>query len=416
MPAAPNQREFALDVVRRLRAAGHEALWAGGCVRDSLLGAPPKDYDVATSARPDAVRELFGPRRTLAIGASFGVITVLGGKPLEPIEVATFRTDGVYRDGRRPQSVAYSDAQHDAQRRDFTINGLFYDPLSEQVVDYVGGVADLEARLVRAIGDPARRFAEDKLRMLRAVRFTAALEFELDPQTLAAIRAMAGEVQAVSAERIGGELRRILAHRSRLRGVSLLAEAALLAPVLPEVGEHADRGDDAWHASLARLSRLAAEASFPLALACLVAGLVEPERAGRLGRRLRLSNREIDHAVWLVRQLPALREAALLPWPRLQRLLAHEHGRELVELAAADAATDDPGIARCRAVLAEPPSQWNPPPVVTGDDLIAAGIGAGRHFAELLEHLRDEQLEGRAATREAALAAARAWLQGRGRG
>jgi poly(A) polymerase len=219
MAAEKSQREFALDVVKRLRDAGHNALWAGGCVRDQLLGLSPKDYDVATSALPDAVRDLFGRRRTLAVGASFGVITVLGGKPLEPIEVATFRTDGDYRDGRRPESVAFTDAEHDAQRRDFTINGLFYDPLEERVVDYVGGVADIEARVVRAIGDPRRRFGEDKLRMLRAVRFAATYGFALDPDTLAAIRDMAAGVTAVSGERIGGELRRVLTHRLRRRGV-----------------------------------------------------------------------------------------------------------------------------------------------------------------------------------------------------
>ncbi len=148
------QRDFARNVVEQLRTAGHAAFWAGGCVRDELLGIDPKDYDVATSALPDQIRELFGRRRTLAIGAAFGVISVLGGRERGAVEVATFRTDGEYHDGRRPASVEFTDAQHDAQRRDFTINGLFFDPIDQRVVDYVGGVADLEARVVRAIGDP----------------------------------------------------------------------------------------------------------------------------------------------------------------------------------------------------------------------------------------------------------------------
>ena len=176
-------RDFAVDVVTRLREGGYEALWAGGCVRDRLLGREPKDYDVATSARPEQVRELVGKRRTLAIGAAFGVIAVLAERGQAPIEVATFRTDGVYRDGRHPESVAFSDAEHDAQRRDFTINGLFFDPLTEQVVDYVGGQADLSAGIVRAIGDPARRFTEDKLRLLRAVRFATTFGFAIEPVT-----------------------------------------------------------------------------------------------------------------------------------------------------------------------------------------------------------------------------------------
>lgn len=408
MPAADSQREFALDVVKCLRDAGHEALWAGGCVRDQLLGRTPKDYDVATSALPDAVRDLFGRRRTLAVGASFGVIAVLGGRPLHPIDVATFRTDGVYRDGRRPESVAFTDAEHDAQRRDFTINGLFFDPLAERVVDYVGGQADLAARVIRAIGDPRRRFAEDKLRLLRAVRFAATYDFAIDAATLAAVRDMADEVTAVSAERIAAELRRMLSHGSRRRGVELLAEADLLRPLLPELAAHAAVNDALWQSALARLERLI-EADFPLALAALLAGAVDEAAARHLGRRLKLSNKEIDRASWLVKQLPAMGDAAALPWPKLQRLLAHDGGADLVALAAAALPADDAGLARCRAELARPADQWNPPPLVTGDDLVAHGLAPGRHFAELLERLRDEQLEGRLRTRDEALAAARRW-------
>jgi poly(A) polymerase len=408
------QREFALDVVRRLRDAGHDALWAGGCVRDQLLGRTPKDYDVATSARPDAVRELFGRRRTLAIGASFGVISVLAPKPLTQIDVATFRTDGEYADGRRPDSVTFTDAEHDAQRRDFTINGLFFDPIAEQVVDYVGGLADIAARLVRAIGDPRRRFAEDKLRMLRAVRFAATYDFALDPGTLDAIRAMAAEVAVVSRERIAAELRRMLAHASRRRGVELLAEADLLQPILPALAAQAAANDEAWQASLARVGRLT-DAEFPLALAAWLTGLVDADGVRALGRGLKLSNKEIDRTAWLVKHAPLLAEAADAAWPRLQRLLAHEGGADIVAFAAASLPENDAGLARVRSQMARPREEWNPPPLVTGDDLLAHGIRAGRLFAELLEHLRDEQLDGRLATREEAIATARQWIADRTR-
>src|SRR3954447_24762852 len=207
MPDPARQRDFALEIAQKLRAAGFEALWAGGCVRDELLGLTPKDYDVATSATPEQIRDLFGHRRTLPIGAAFGVITVLGPRTAGQIEGATFRTDAAYSDGRHPDSVTFSTAEHDAQRRDFTINGLFYDPVAEKVVDYVGGQEDLKARILRAIGNPRLRLSEDKLRMLRAVRFAAAFNFQIDPGTLLAIQEMAPQIGTVSGERIGAEIR-----------------------------------------------------------------------------------------------------------------------------------------------------------------------------------------------------------------
>lgn len=403
------QREFAIDVVRQLRDAGHEALWAGGCVRDQLLGLPPKDYDVATSARPDEVRELFGRRRTLAIGAAFGVISILARKPLDPIEVATFRTDGDYRDGRRPESVAFSDARHDAERRDFTVNGLFYDPLADEVVDYVGGVADLEARVLRAIGNPLKRFGEDKLRLLRAVRFAAAYDLALEDGTLHAVQVMAEEVSQVSGERIGAELRRIVSHASRARGVALLAEAGLLPPILPELAPHAAANDGLWEAALVRLEQLPA-ASPPLGLAAMFYGMIAAPQVRDVGRRLRLSNKEIERIGWLLEQLPVMLEAASLPWPRLQRLLIHDGRDDLLALLAAMRPADDAGLARCRAQLQRPAEELNPPPLVTGDDLIREGVHAGRRFASLLEFLRDQQLEREILTAEEAVAAARRWL------
>jgi tRNA nucleotidyltransferase/poly(A) polymerase len=400
------QREFALEVVERLRAAGHEALWAGGCVRDQLLGREPKDYDVATSALPGEDRQLFGERRTLAIGAAFGVISLKARKPLTPIDVVTFRSDGDYRDGRRPESVAFTDARHDAQRRDFTINGLFFDPVEGCVVDYVGGQADLAARVLRAIGEPAQRFAEDKLRLLRAVRFAATLDFTIEPATMDAIRAMADQVTTVSGERIGAELRRILTHERPRRGVELLADSGLLGALLPEVAARARENNRWWLETLDRMERLPGP-TLPAALAALAHDGVGYLDLRAIARRLRLSNKEADRAMWLQQQMFFMAAAAAAPWPRLQRVLAHPGAAELLALAEASLPPDDAGLARCRAKLAEPQDEWNPPPLVTGDDLVAHGFKSGRHFSQLLEHLRDLQLEGRLTTREEALAEAK---------
>src|SRR5262245_30736477 len=230
-------REFAIDVVRRLRQSGYEALWAGGCVRDELLGLTPADYDVATSARPEEVERTFA--RTVAVGASFGVVEVIG--PRRPdqsfpkVQVATFRSDGAYIDGRRPESVVFSTAVEDAQRRDFTINGMFFDPLESKVIDYVGGQADLKAGVLRAIGDPRARFREDKLRLMRAVRMAARFDFPIESATAAAIREMAPELNVVSAERIADELRKMLVHRNRAWAMRQMDELGLLRQVLPEV-------------------------------------------------------------------------------------------------------------------------------------------------------------------------------------
>ena len=404
-----NQREFAYEVVQLLRAAGHDALWAGGCVRDQLLGLTPKDYDVATSARPEQVRELFGRRRTLAIGAAFGVISVMARKPMEPIDVATFRTDGDYRDGRRPASVEFSDAAHDAQRRDFTINGLFFDPVAEEVVDYVGGVADLDARVLRAIGDPLNRFTEDKLRLLRAVRFAATYQLTIEPATLRAVQAMADEVSQVSGERIGAELRRVVVHPTRARGAELLAEAGLLAPLLPELAPHAAANDPLWQASLQRMERLPA-ATVAIGFAALLQGMVESSQVREIGKRLRLSNKEVERIAWLLDRLPTALNAASLPWPRLQRILIHEGSGELLDLVAAMRPADDADLAFCRTALARPAEELNPPLLATGDDLLRAGVKGGRHFSALLEHLRDMQLEGEIQTPAEAIAAAERWM------
>jgi poly(A) polymerase len=404
------QREFATEVVRKLRDAGHVALWAGGCVRDLLLGKSPEDYDVATDAKPDQVRQLFGHRRTRAVGASFGVILVHGpNRQAGDVEVATFRTEGPYRDGRRPESVSFCTPEEDAQRRDFTINGMFYDPLTQQVLDFVDGRRDLEAKVVRAIGDPRARFTEDKLRMLRAVRFTATLGFELDPATADAIRDLAPEMLVVSQERIAQELKRMLVHRSRRRGVELIREVGLLDVILPEASAVA--ASDHWPTTLAMLDLLR-DPSFELSAAALLYA-VSPEKPNVVRgvcRRLKLSNDETDHITRLVSERIMLHDAAKLPQCRLKRFWtsAHPRERDFIEINRAEATATGGSLAAvefCERFLNETPiEQINPPPLVTGDDLIRRGFRPGPQFKDLLDQVRDAQLDDTISTADQAWA------------
>ena len=223
--------KIAREIAARLRESGHIAYFAGGCVRDMVRGLTPKDYDIVTDARPEAVQTLFP--RTFAVGAHFGVIVVLENG--FQFEVATFRSDDAYIDGRHPSAVHFSSPEEDAQRRDFTINGMFYDPVAEKLIDFVGGRADLDAKLVRAIGDPARRFAEDRLRMLRAVRFATVLDYQIDKNTWDALVANASSINQISAERIRDELVRIFLSPNRVRGWDLLDASGLMRAILPEL-------------------------------------------------------------------------------------------------------------------------------------------------------------------------------------
>jgi poly(A) polymerase len=410
--SADRHREFAADVVRRLQAAGFQALWAGGCVRDFLLGREPKDYDVATDARPEQVRELFGRRKTLAIGASFGVIVVVAPRGVENVEVATFRADAGYSDGRRPDRVEFTTAEEDAKRRDFTINGMFYDPIAGRPLDFVGGEHDLAAGVVRAIGDPRERMTEDKLRMLRAVRFTATLDFRLDEATAAAIRSMAHQLTVVSAERIAQELRKMLTDRHRRRAIELCRDVDLLTVIFPEFELIAGPDPaDAWHRTLDAL-RLLDDAKFPLALATLWHALPVPiergELASRIARRLKLSNDERDQAKWLLEHLHALDEADALPAHQLKRLLAAPHIEELLQLVRvrllAEGADLHPVLWAKEYLESHAPEEIDPPPLVTGDDLIAHGLKPGKRFKDLLESIRNAQLDGEIHSKEEALA------------
>lgn len=406
-------REFAISVVKKLRDAGYQALWAGGCVRDQLLGLEPKDYDVATDARPEQIREVFGRRRTRAIGAAFGVITVLGGKQAGQVEIATFRRDAEYTDGRHPDHVTFSSAEEDARRRDFTINGLFHDPLTGQILDFVNGGDDLRGKLIRAIGNPHERVAEDKLRLLRAVRFAATFDFAIEAETLAAVHQHAAELTIVSAERIAEELRRMLVHPSRRTALELLRTTGLLPVILPEVGLSDQWRGAAWETRLRildALKRPSCAVAFAVLLRALDGQLGGDGMVSNVCRRWRLSNAETEGIQLCLSHETLLRSAHHSDWPRVQRILTSGRIDEMLAYVAAVSSVLDEeaaGLAFCRDKLALPSEQWNPAPLVTGDDLKAAGLRPGPDFRRILDHLRDAQLVGELSDKPQALAAAK---------
>lgn len=401
-------REAAVEVLRTLAGAGHTAYFAGGCVRDRLMGREPVDYDVATDARPETVGGLF--RRAHHVGESFGVMLVRHRSQL--IHVATFRTDGVYSDGRHPDSVSFSDAEHDARRRDFTINGLFEDPLADEIIDYVGGRADLEARIVRAIGDPAARLREDALRSLRAVRFAARFEFAIEEGTADAIRAAAADLRGVSRERIGQELKLMLTHPNR----------AMAAWEVQYLGlDHAVLGEEPLTAAPARLGRLPDDAPYPAALAAWLLdrhGDRDPDpvaRARRWSVALLLSNAEQAALAGCLEAYATLRDAwEGLGVARQKRLAASgDFEPALMVLAATDrqAFVD---VRRRVIELAE--SGLAPAPLVTGDDLIKLGLAPGPDFRRVLDAVYDAQLEGGIGAKAEALDLARALSRTSGQG
>ncbi len=397
-------REFAIQVTEKLQAAGFQALWAGGCVRDQLLGRTPKDFDVATDATPDQIQDLFGRRRTLALGATFGVITVIGPRSAGNIEVATFRSDAQYSDGRRPDYIEFSTAEVDAQRRDFTINGLFYDPLSDQILDFVGGRRDLDEGWIRAIGNPAARIAEDKLRMLRAVRFAANLDFALAASTRQTIQQHASEITLVSAERISAELEQMLVHDHRRRAVQLMMECGLLEPILPEV-------TSAWQDAalredtLGRLQRLSTP-SLAVAWSTLLTHAIRPRQVAAICQRLKLSNKTKQIASWILQHEKTLRQAADLPWSIIQPLLVQPHASEALDFLRADPHAST-AVKFCESRLSWESQKLDPPVLLDGNQLIQLGWQPGPHYKQVLQEVRRAQLDGEISTREQALEIAR---------
>jgi len=432
-PLTISARAASLELAQSLKAAGHEALFAGGCVRDKLLGRAPKDYDIATSAVPAQVMKLFPGSNE--VGAHFGVVIVKHGG--HHVEIATFRTDGSYRDGRRPESVTFSTPQEDAQRRDFTINGLFEDPETGEVIDYVGGMADIKAGIVRAIGDPVARFTEDGLRLLRAVRFAAMLDFTIEPDTDAGIRQCAQLLSRISPERIRDEFSKILTSERRRAGLEHLVDTDLIRQFLPEVvplmgceqpPEWHPEGDVYIH-TLIMLGMLAPDAPLDLCLAVLLHDIAKPpcqtfdgesgrirfnghdsmgaEMAEGILRRLRFPNHTIAAVVPMVARHMQFMNVQKMRVAKLKRFMAEptfEWEMELhrVDCASSNGFTDNYEFLQSKAAefAAEP---LIPPPLVSGRDLIKLGQHPGPRFKEILDAVQTEQLEGRILGREEAL-------------
>ena len=428
-------REKAIGVVRRLREQGYEAFFAGGCVRDMLLQKPPQDYDVATNARPEEIQRLFS--QTIPVGAQFGVILVVVDG--EPFEVATFRHDGPYLDGRRPSHVRYGTLEEDILRRDFTINGMLYDPLGDQVIDLVEGRADLERRLIRAIGEPQMRFEEDRLRMIRAVRFAASLGFSIDALTFKAIQQLAASITTIAWERIGDEVTRILTEGGARRGFELLDQSGLLQVLLPEMvalkgtpqsPDYHPEGDVFAH-TLLLLSHLPPSSSETLAYGCLLHDIAKPvcfrqetdritfyghtevgaAMAEEILKRLKRSRESWVRVAYLVRNHLRHVQAPQMRLSTLKRFLREEGIEELLELTRIDALASNGDLQYyqfCKERLAQlSEAQIRPAPLVRGTDLIALGLVPGPIFTEILQRVEDQQLGGELTSREQALE----WVQ-----
>ncbi len=457
------EKQAAIEVIRTLRERGHKAYLVGGCVRDLVLGRDPADYDVSTDATPEQVMKIFP--KTWAVGAQFGVVLVpvdpqsstlatpaRMGHPAEEenpheeldkiatkahaIEVATFRSDGIYSDGRHPDEVTFSkEAKEDVQRRDFTINGLLYDPTDNQVLDYVGGLSDLRHEIVRTIGSAERRFAEDKLRMLRAVRFAARFGYTIESETFASIQRLAPQIHQVSKERVRDELTKMLVEGHARRAFELLDSSGLLREVLPEIEkmkgvaqppEFHPEGD-VWVHTLILLEQLKAGCPRTLAWGALLHDVgkpptfrVAPDRirfdnhvdvgeamATEICRRLRMSNDDTEQIVALVGNHMRFGDTFKMKASTLKRFMRLPRFEEHLELHRIDALASNGNLA-AHAFLSQqfadtPASEMRPAPLITGHDLIEMGHKPGPRFREILAAVEDLQLEGKLRTREEAL-------------
>jgi poly(A) polymerase len=426
----------ARDIVAQLQRAGHTAYLAGGCVRDQLLGKEAKDFDIATSAKPEEVQRLF-PRVTNLTGKSFGVVRVMVGE--EHFEVATFRQDGPYKDGRHPESVRFATAEEDAQRRDFTINGLFYDPVAEKLIDFVGGEADLQAKIIRAIGEPADRFGEDQLRLLRAIRFAARLNFKIEPKTWEAICAKASAIRTVSTERIRDELNKIFTAPKPERGLDLLDKSGLLVEVLPDIAamhgveqppQYHPEGDVYQHVRL-MLSKIR-EPNLDLALGILFhdVGKKPTAKVDENGRirfnehesvgahmteeimtEMRYDNKTIETVKELVQHHMQFKDVTRMKASTLKRMMARPTFALELELHRIDCASSHGDLGNYdylkHLLDTMPPEQIDPPSLISGHDLKALGILPGKMMGRILEAVKTAQLEGTVQTRDEALKFAR---------
>ncbi len=427
-----DKEKLALAIVERLRSAGFAAYLAGGCVRDRILGLKAKDYDVATDARPNTVASLF--ENTVSLGAKFGVmVVVLEG---EQFEVATFRADADYVDGRRPSAVRFGTLEEDAKRRDFTIGGMYLDPQTGRVIDLVGGMRDLRAGVIRAIGDPDLRFAEDHLRMLRAIRFAARLNFSIDPFTWSAIQRNAGKIGQIAAERIGEELTMMMTEGGAAEGLDLLVDSGLASVILPEVlplrgcpqpVNYHPEGDVYRHTRL-MLSMLPQGCAETLAFGALFHDIAKPQTlrieadgkmtyyghteigarvAAEALQRLRRPRAVQARVAYLVHNHLRMMMAPRMRRSTLKRMLAEEGFSELLELSLLDtlAAGSALGFYHfCRRAMATMgAAEIHPPRLITGDDLIALGFEPSPRFKKILREIEDHHLDGTLKTREEAL-------------
>ena len=395
-------KSTALWVLKRLRRSGHTALLAGGCVRDMLLGLRPTDYDIATDATPPQVRRLFS--HVLLVGARFGVAVVVHRG--RHVEVATFRSDVSYSDGRRPDAVTFSTPRDDALRRDFTINGMFHDPIADEVIDYVGGRKDLKSGIIRAIGRPGDRFAEDYLRLIRAVRFAARFGFSIDPATASAVRKHATKIASVSGERICDELSKMLSRPSAGKGLELCHSLGLARAMLPELFARPAR----WDQAAERVAAMAADKDAVLAIGSLLAGL-EPATIRDIVRRWGAPNALRDASCFFARHLSGWTVAGDLPLCDFKRLLAAEHYSRLRKLWRFEERRKTGGDALCRRIARRAngirPDRIAPPPLVTGADLLAMGLQQGPKLGRILRTLYDDQLNEHLRSRPAAMRKAR---------
>ena len=437
--AASASRNAALVIARGLQRAGFAAFWVGGCVRDFLLGREPGDYDIATSALPAQIEGLFN--RTVPVGRKFGVIVVIEGG--RQFQVATFRAEADYQDGRRPGRVAFGDARADASRRDFTVNGLFYDPVREQLHDWVGGEADLGARIIRAIGSPSERFGEDHLRLLRAVRFAAQLDFSIEAGTFAALKANAAKIKVISAERIREELVKLFRPPHAARGLELLRQSGLLEPILPEIAattaceqspDYHPEGTVFNHIRL-MLQHLPAAPHPSLPWSVLLHDVAKPvtasadpetgsihfysherigaEMAAGILQRLRFPRKQIEEIVEAVRYHMQFKDALEMRKSTLRRVLMRPTFPLELELHRLDCLGShgqldvyDFLVAQAKQLEQRPQIR---PPLLTGDDLIAMGMAPGPALGALLTEIREKQLQDELKSK----AEARKWARGR---
>lgn len=423
-------KEKALAIIKRLHEEGYESYLAGGCVRDMLLGKSPQDYDITTNALPDDIRKIFS--QTIPVGAQFGVMLVMMDG--QAFEVATFRHDGPYLDGRRPAHVRYGTLEEDILRRDFTVNGMVYDPIEERVIDIVDGRKDLERRTIRAIGNARERFEEDRLRMVRAVRFAANLGFTIEEQTFGAIRELAPTVTDISWERIGEEITRILTEGGARKGFELLDSTGLLKVLLPEIEamkgveqspDYHPEGDVFQHTMLL-LDQLQSPTE-TLAYGCLLHDVAKPlcvrrdgdrltfyghteqgaEIAEEILKRLKRSRATWERVVYLVRNHLRHTQAPKMRLSTLKRFLGEENIDELLELTRIDALAANGDLQYydfCKQRQAElSVEEIHPEPLLRGRDLIAMGFTPGPIFQEILKQVEEAQLGGELVTREEAM-------------